>query len=82
MDSIKWTRKVADGQTKYEAEAGGARWLVSGRRMVGDSRVWYSVYRSEGGRVDCIAGGSAMLACRTLAEAKALVTDRVQAVTA
>jgi len=82
MDSIKWTRTLADGRTKYEAEAGGARWLIVGRRMTGDTRVWYSVYRSEDGRVDCIAGGSTLMACRTLADAKALVSGQVQALAA
>lgn len=78
---IKWTRTVKDGRTKYEAEAGGARWLISGRRMVGDTRVWYTVLRCKGGRVDYVAGGDHLLACRTLAEAKALVSEQALEVT-
>lgn len=80
--AIKWTRTVNDGRTKYEAEAGGARWLISGRRMVGDSRVWYTVLRCKGGRVDYVAGGNYLPACRTLADAKSLVCEESEAVTA
>lgn len=76
---LKWddVRKIRN-EPKYEATVDGVRWIITGKRDPGDRRMYYSVYRSYDGYCDTLAGGWNLMACRTLAEAKALVSAEAE----